>query len=197
MAGHALAAEERIGRALDAADLDAAATIAIEEYGPEVLGYLGALLRNGPDANDVFSMFAEDLWRGLPGFRRESSLRTWVYKLAWHAAARFLQDAYRRRGRALLTGELSGIAAAVRTTTAAHLVTDVKDKMERLRASLAPEEQTLLVLRIDRAMSWHEVGAVLAADGAPVDETALRKRFERLKDKLRELARAEGLIRGA
>lgn len=186
--------ESRITAALEAGDLQSAATAALTAYGSEILGYLISILRNPSDGNDVFSMFAEDLWNGLPAFRRESSFRTWAYKLAWHAAARFLDDPYRKRGRPLSSGELSHLADAVRTTTAAHVQTTVKDKMSRLRAALAPEEQTLLVLRIDRNLSWHDVSAVLSTDGAPLDEPALRKRFERLKNRLRQLARAEGLI---
>ena len=186
--------EQRIAAALDAADWSAAATAALEGYGPEILGYLTAVVRNPSDASDVFSMFVEDLWRGLPSFRRESSLRTWAYKLAWHAAARFFEDPFRKRGRPLLTGEMSRVAEAVRSTTAVHLRTSVKDDVARLRASLTPDEQTLLVLRIDRGMPWQEVSEVMSERGKAADEAAIRKRFERLKDKLRELARAEGLI---
>jgi RNA polymerase sigma-70 factor (ECF subfamily) len=38
------------------------------------------------------------------------------------------------------------------------------------------------------------VATVLAEEGAPVDEAALRKRFERLKDRLAAMAREEGLL---
>ena len=183
------ALEARIAAALDATDWDAAATTAIAGYGPEILGYLIAVTRDRADAQEIFSSFAEDLWKGLPGFRRQSSFRTWAYKLAWHAATRFAEDPYRKRGRALATGEASRLAEAVRSATAPHLQTAVKDKLARLRASLAPDEQTLLVLRIDRRLSWQEVCDVMAAE-----EAALRKRFERLKEKLRRLARAEGLL---
>jgi RNA polymerase sigma-70 factor (ECF subfamily) len=54
----------------------------------------------------------------------------------------------------------------------------------------------MIILRFDRGLSWTEVAQVLAAGGAPVDEAALRKRFERLKKRLRELAIAEGLLDG-
>jgi RNA polymerase sigma-70 factor (ECF subfamily) len=62
------------------------------------------------------------------------------------------------------------------------------------RARLSPEERALLVLRLDRDLAWREVATVLSADGEPVDEAALRKRFERLKAKLAQLAREEGLL---
>jgi RNA polymerase sigma-70 factor (ECF subfamily) len=64
----------------------------------------------------------------------------------------------------------------------------------RLRESLDPEEQTLLILRVDKGMAWEDVAEVLRADGEPVAPAALRKRFERLKEKLGRLAREQGLI---
>jgi RNA polymerase sigma-70 factor (ECF subfamily) len=68
------------------------------------------------------------------------------------------------------------------------------DKLVKLRDSLDPEEQTLLILRVDKAMPWEDVAEVLGADGDPVSPAALRKRFERLKEKLGRLAREQGLI---
>lgn len=50
------------------------------------------------------------------------------------------------------------------------------------------------MLRVDRELEWDEVAAVLSAEGAPVEAATLRKRFERLKDKLAERARQEGLL---
>jgi len=43
--------------------------------------------------------------------------------------------------------------------------------IERLRGMLSPEEQTLLVLRLDRGLSWREVAIVLEEEqGEPVEE---------------------------
>lgn len=171
-----------------------AASVAIRALGPQVLSYLSATLRSDSDAHDVFSQFAEDLWKGLPGFRGDCSLRGWAYRLAWHASARFLRDPYRQRGRRLETSEASRIAQEVRST----LGLDEAWRSERvalLRDALEPEERTLLILRIDRGLSWHEVALVLAEDGgAPPSEVALRKRFERLKGKLGKAAKDYGLL---
>lgn len=56
-----------------------------------------------------------------------------------------------------------------------------------------PEDRMLLVLRLDREMSWTEVARVLTDDAADADvsrEAArLRKRFERVKAKLAEQLR--------
>lgn len=186
--------EARIGDRLDAGDLGAAATEALRGYGPQVLGYLNAVLRNEDDARDVFSQFAEDLWRGLPDFRRECAVRTWAFRLAWHAASRFARDPYRRRGRPILSDEASRIAEEVRSTMSTYAPGGRADKLARLRETLDPVEQTLLILRVDKGMSWEEVSDVLRADGTDTTPAALRKRFERLKEKLARLAREQGLL---
>jgi RNA polymerase sigma-70 factor (ECF subfamily) len=189
--------EDRAGALLHAGQLAAAAEAIVRDHGPQILGYLTSVLRNDGDAADVFSQFTEDLWRGLPGFRGECPVRVWAYRLAWHAAARHLRDPYRQRGRRLETTELSRIADEVRSSVLLGRREARKQGIDKLRDQLAPEEQTLLVLRLDRGLSWREVATVLAEDGDGgdgVDEVALRKRFERLKGKLAELARAEGLL---
>jgi RNA polymerase sigma-70 factor (ECF subfamily) len=140
-------------------------------------------------------MFSEDLWRGLPGFRRECPVRVWCYRLAWHAAARFLRDPYRGRGRRLETTELSRLVAEVRSSVFLGRDQARQATLDRLREGLTPDERTLLVLRVDRGLAWSEVALVLSDDGGLlVEESALRKRFERLKEKLAGRARLEGLL---
>lgn len=175
-------------------DLEAAATLAIRTLGPEILGYLTALLHAPADAGEVFSQFCEDLWRGLSAFRGEASLRTWAYRLARHAALRHRRDPYRRRGERFRTTQASALAGSIVASTAVRYERRAK-QLAKLRSRLAEDEQTLLILRVDRGLSWTEVAAVLAGDdGKGPDEPALRKRFERLKDKLAKAAREEGLI---
>jgi RNA polymerase sigma-70 factor, ECF subfamily len=188
--------EAQIGRLLEAGDLSGGVAVILRGYGPAVLGYLTGLARDEDRADDVFSQFCEDLWRGLPEFRRESSVRTWVYTLAWHAWLRQERDPYRRRGRALATEELSRLAAEVRSSTAVHLGTEAKDAVARLREQLSPVEQSLLVLRVDRGLSWSEVAEVMSTAEDRLDPRAAAKRFQRVKDKLRTLAEDAGLLQG-
>src|SRR3954464_4588690 len=95
--------EAAIGRSLESGQLSQAATGVIRGYGPEILGYLAAVLRDDDAAAEAFSRFAEDLWKGLPGFRRKSSIRTWAYRVAWNAAQDTIADAFRKRARRLDT----------------------------------------------------------------------------------------------
>jgi RNA polymerase sigma-70 factor (ECF subfamily) len=181
--------EARIGARLDAGDLEGAITVALRGYGPQLLGYVYATVRDDAIAGDIFAMACEDMWKGIAAFRRESSFRTWAYQVTWHAASRFLRDPFRHRAQLLATGQASELAAEVRSTTALHLKTSSKDALDEIRAELSPEERTLLILRVDRDLSWPEIACVVDEP-----EATLRKRFQRLTERLRERVRERGLL---
>jgi RNA polymerase sigma-70 factor (ECF subfamily) len=185
---------DRASLLLGAGDHRGAAEAILRDHGPGVMGYLLSVLRNEADAGEVFSQWSLDLWRGLPGFRGDCPVRVWAYRLAWHAAARHLRDPFRQRGRHLETNEISRIADEVRSSVLLGRREARQRGIDRLRDELTPEERALLVLRLDRDLSWREVACVLAAEGEAVDEAALRKRFERVKAKLAQRAREEGLL---
>ena len=194
--------EEALRSAWDAGALDRVATRCLEAYGPEILGVLHARLRSASDADEVFSMFVEDLWTGLPGFQWRCSLRAWAHRLALNATARWATAAPRRAGYNVPLSEVPEMGAVlerVRTSTAMHLRTEVKSEIRRLRDELSPEDQLLLALRIDKSMEWRDIAAAMGdgdlEDAALAREAArLRKRFQLSTEKLRELARQRGLL---
>jgi RNA polymerase sigma-70 factor (ECF subfamily) len=188
-----MSADERVQELLAAGDVRGAATEAIRAYGPQVLQYLRALLRDETEARDAFSQWAENLWKALPSFRAESSLKTWALRLAHNAALNLRNEAWRKRGRRFATGEASAIAEDVRTRSVLR-VERQRQALDKLRRSLTTEEQSLLVLRIDQGLPWNEIAEVLELDGRPVEPATLMKRFERLKERLARLAREQGLV---
>jgi RNA polymerase sigma-70 factor (ECF subfamily) len=186
--------EVQIAATMQVNDLASAATAILRAYGPAILGYLDAIVRDEDDAAEVFSIFSEDLWKGMRGFRGDCSAKTWAYKISWNAAMRYLGSPHRKRFRRLRTGEASAIAAEIVTTSASRSAVHSSDALRKLRELLTPEEQTLLILRLDRRLSWNEVGIVMSTEAQPVDGVMLRKRFARLKVKLGALARKHGIL---
>jgi len=181
-----------------------AATVAIDGYGPELLSFLSAILRNEVDTDEVFAMTCHDLWTGIREFRFECSFRTWAYLVARHAYARFRRKEGPRRERETLSPipHLSELEERVRTATRPYLRSALKSRVARLREQLEPEEQMLLVFRIDRKLQWSEVARIMAdGDGGEVSAAELarcaatcRKQFERVIARLRHLAEEQGLL---
>jgi RNA polymerase sigma-70 factor (ECF subfamily) len=72
--------------------------------------------------------------------------------------------------------------------------------MRELRESLSEEDQSLLMLRVDRKLSWKDL-AVALSDGKEMNEAELAKKasnlrqsFQKVKNRLRSLAEEEGLL---
>lgn len=177
-----------------------AATLALQVYGDEVFGFLVHHLGDESAAGEVFSQLTEDLWRGLPGFGVRCAVRTWLYLLARHAAARFRRSPWNVEHRREGESQLREVAASQRSRTPAWFRSDVKDRWSALREALSPDDRSLLALRIDRRMSWHQIAFVFVGGGAPSAEALkresvrLRKRFQLLKEELRARAHASGLL---
>lgn len=191
---------------LDAGQLGDATTLLMESYGPGILGMLAHTLNDEDEAKDIFSMWCEDVWKGLGGFEGRARVKTWSYRIARNALARYKRAPHQRRGRRLNTEgmperEAELMRQRVHETTRRWRRTTTKDAFRGIREQLSDEENMLLILHVDRGMSWAEVAEIMdeevdMADRAAVRQAAnrLRQKFHRVKQKLRRLAEAEGLI---
>lgn len=190
--------ELEIQTLLEKGETGRATQLVVELYGAEVFAYVASLLKDEDLASDAFSAACESVLNAIGNFRGQSSVRTWFYTVARHAAYRESRLQRRRRGQPLSQLE-QALTAQIRTATAAFRRTDVKDKVAQLRESLSAEEQELLLLRIDRGLSWNEIAAVCLGEGASdevlkAESARYRKQFERAKSKLRKLAERAGLL---
>ncbi|HEX3476194.1 MAG TPA: sigma factor [Kofleriaceae bacterium] len=189
--------EERLSSLLRDHARDELAALAVEAYGGELYGFLVHVVGEPVGAADVFAQMIEDLWRELPGFRGDCSVRTWLYRLAHQASVRHRPP--RNRAAPAASPAPPQLVAAAHTMTASWR-SEVDDRWRELRRELSPEDRALLVLRVDRQLAWPDIAQVMrserAADAAGAvthEATRLRARFQRLKDQLRVRARAAGL----
>jgi len=198
------ALEQAIRSRWEGRDFEGAAEVAIRGYGHEIGNFLVALHRRDEDgAAETFSLFAEGVWRGLPGFAWHCSFRTWAYAVARRSSLRSRRDARRRAARQEALPEGSALSRLVQevqrdVTTSAR--SERRSRLLELREALPPEDQALLMLRVDRELSWNDLAHALSDEAllegeALVREAArLRKRFQTVKERLREAAEREGLV---
>ena len=132
------------------------------------------------------------------------SIRAWSYTLARHAASHHVREARRRRVRQLplsALGPPSQVADKLRSSTLQSARNEVKSELVKLRERLPLDDQTLLILRVNRRLSWPEIAQIMLQDGTKAEQSSLdreavrlRKRYQMAKDKLRKMAREAGLI---
>jgi hypothetical protein len=118
--------------------------------------------------------------------------------LARHATSRYIADAHRRRARERPASRLSvleEVEERIRTETLAAARSEAKTRLAALREQLSLDDQSLLVLRVNRRLDWKEIAQVMIDEGESSAEEAiekeaarLRKRFQTIKEKLRQMA---------
>jgi RNA polymerase sigma-70 factor (ECF subfamily) len=178
---------------IEAGDLDGATAETLRTYGPELIGWLCSVLPGEADAHEAFSWLSEELWKSLTRWGGRCSIRTWCYMLARHATVRVRTQP--RRQHELLVSQVPSIAHAVTHVwnTSRANASQVQDVYAEIRRSLDDDDQTLLVLRVDRDLAWRDIAIVLLGEDAATEEVTkkaatLRKQFERVKERLRTLA---------
>jgi RNA polymerase sigma-70 factor (ECF subfamily) len=206
--------DHRARELLRAGDTRGAATLVLRDLGPEVLGFLAGVLGD-VDADEVYSAWSERLWKSLKGFEGRCSLRTWTYVLARREISRFRKGMRRHAEGRVPLSEMQDVLV-VRSRTANTMATAKQQQLTALRDELPIEDRTLLILRVDRKLSFDEIALVFAenlepgdAAGGDADGSAgeaggsaprgfnrkreaarLRKRFQLVKQRL--VARARG-----
>lgn len=180
---------------------DRAADLTLRAYGGDILGFLTVRLGDEALAREAFSDFSVDLWKGLKGFGWRCPVRVWAFTLARNAGHRALQRRQRNGRIELPFNSRDDRAGPEVSRTPVYMRTTVKSRVRALRAQLSAEERELLVLRIDKRMTWPELATVVAGRELEAAEqkreaARLRKRFQLAKERLRELARSEGLLDG-
>ena len=171
---------------LEKGEYEAAVTLVIEAFRPDVLASLSTRL-DEDEANDALSLWSEAVWKDLRSFRWQASLRAWANGVAKHSCSRIIRKPHRHREQHLSSSAASWMAASIGASAA--ISSEQHQKLAVLRGMLDEDEQELLTLRIDRGLEWEEIAYILETNPA-----ALRKRMERLKKKLEQLARDLGLL---
>lgn len=181
-----------------------ATKIAIAGYGREIYGYLLGVLRTRDAAAEVFLAFCNNVEAGFPSFEWRSTFRTWAYTIARRALCRFNETVRRQRRRLLPLSETHTemLGQASRTPTHEWLKSSVRRAFQDLRRQLPEEDQTILILRLDRDLSWEEVALVTGDfENEPHDDALKREivrvktRFSRAKDQLKHLGLKLGLVK--
>lgn len=144
-----------------------------------------AYVRDEADRQDIFQEVLIRLWNSLDGFRGDSSLATWLYRVAVNTCLSWLRRE-KRRNRMLerVREEPPTDPAAAGTETGASPHEEVT-RLYACVARLAPVDRLLVSLYLEE-MPSAEIGAVLG-----ISDGNVRVKLHRLKNQLRQMLEKE------
>lgn len=185
--------DDRIRELLGARQISEATTLALRVLGPEMLGFLSGVLGDA-DGDEAFQSFSEHLWRSLDRFQGRCTMRTWAYVIARRAISKFRRGERRHLEGRVPISELQDVLEEVRKTRTT-LAAD-RQRLTKLRDELKIPDRMLLIMRVDRSLSFEEIAMafaddpdVLSTEELKRESARLRKRFQLVKRSLMERLR--------
>jgi RNA polymerase sigma-70 factor (ECF subfamily) len=179
---------------------DSAFDYLVTYYHASVYNLVYGILADSADAADVTQEVFLRVFRGIRGFRRSSSLKTWLYRVSvrqalnhrrwcWrHHRQQISIDAEEEGKRPML--ELKGTEATPFEQCAAH---EVQARVRRALAEVPALFRSAVILRDLEGLSYEEIAEVLAVSVGTVKSRILRGRrmLKEILDPLLRVPRPE------
>jgi RNA polymerase sigma-70 factor (ECF subfamily) len=178
--------DERVRALLEGKDPEKdkkACTAIIKALEDEVFGFLIRTLGDRNDADDVFDLVKEKIWRSIGKFRWQCSLRTWTYKIVRNESIRFMTGARRHDRNRASFSELDDLAGVIRSQTYWTRFTEKLDRVKAILDEFPYEDRILMVLRIDRGLKWKQIARIFLGDSEEPSPDDLKRESDRLRQR--------------
>lgn len=161
----------------------------IRQYEKKVYTLCFRMCGNSEDAEEAAQDAFLALWRGIDRFRQESSLSTWIYRLATNACIDTLRRRKKQSGSVSLDDE-ELFVDAVDTSPQPQETVEHRETQKLLQEGLSalPEEyRKVLILREIEGLSYTEI-----AESASIELGTVKSRISRGRSLLRNFLSGNG-----
>jgi RNA polymerase sigma-70 factor, ECF subfamily len=165
-------AEEEILATIDRGEPHGALTLMMRAFGAEVHRYCADLTGDVAAADDLLQVIFIQAFRDLAAFRRESSLRTWLYGIARHRCL----DEIRRRSRwsKVFVWASDNTEAEPAREQDLNRESSARRELERCLETLRPTARECVLLRFRRELSYDEIAELTGLRAGTLRVQALR-----------------------
>lgn len=161
----------------------------IRQYEKKVYTLCFRMCGNSEDAEEAAQDAFLALWRGIDRFRQESTLSTWIYRLATNACIDTLRRRKKQSGSVSLDDE-ELFVDAVDTSPQPQETVEHREAQKLLQEDLSalPEEyRKVLILREIEGLSYTEI-----AESASIELGTVKSRISRGRSLLRNFLSGNG-----
>jgi len=157
----------------------------ISEYGQDVWNFAFSIVKDKSMADDIAQETFLQVYRNVASFRGESSIKTWLLKIARNIAYNYRRSAYYRK---VLLFDYFPIAGKHKSAEETFLEREVANNVWAHVLRLPAKLRETLVLHAKYQLSLHEISHVLNVPEGTVKSrlhTARKKMDKSLKEELR------------
>ncbi len=160
----------------------------VQAYSKKLYWHVRRMVINHDDADDVVQNCFIKVWKGLPEFRQESKLYTWLYRIASNEAITFINEKYRRSSVAL---ETEGDSYSAKLKTDPWFDGDAVQMQLQLAIDALPDKQKqVFIMRYYDELKYEEMEEILGTSTGALKASfhhAVKKIELFLKDNLNQV----------
>lgn len=134
------------------------------------------MVNNREDAEEVTQEAFLNIHRNLKYYREESSLKTWIYRIAFNSAVNVLRKRAREENRIKEYNEYVEVESSVNRKDGGTMNSD---DINVFLKSLNPEQRSCVILREIEGLSYAEI-----AQAEKTNVNTVRTRLKRAREKL-------------
>lgn len=161
--------------------------IIVEKYEKFVYSAVWTELKNSDDAFDASQEVFIRLWNAAGGFRCESTLKTWLYRMCKNCAYDYMRKHYKNKTLSLSRmdsendNEISEDIPLDVYTDEQVIKKETERAVRRAIAALPEEQRDVIVLRELEGLSYTEIAEVLG-----INEGTVKSRISRGREALKK-----------
>jgi RNA polymerase sigma-70 factor (ECF subfamily) len=159
----------------------------IDENKQRILSICHYYAPSREDEQDMYQEILINIWKSLETFRGDSSIRTWIYRVAVNTSLSFTGKAFKRM-RLNVDADVQKLNSAFYDEEEVNLKVETEQKMEELQIllnRLSVIEKALMSLVLE-GLSSAEIASVIG-----LTETNVRVKIHRIKESLRKQMKGE------
>ena len=135
----------------------------MDSFSEPLYWHINQMVRNHDDTDDIIQNTFLKAWKGLPNFRYDSKLSTWLYRIATNETFTFLEKIKKDKDRDQIYIENNGSKHATSDITGSA----IEEKLELALNTLPPKQKKVFLLRYYSEKSYEEISEILeTSEGA-------------------------------
>ena len=128
------------------------------QYSEPLYWHIRALVGSHEDTDDILQETFVKVWKALPGFRGDSSVKTWLWRIATNEALSFLR---KQQVRAVLRFESLDTTAALMVDSDPWFDGDAAQRvLAKAIAALPPKQRSVFCMRYFEELPYEEISRI-------------------------------------
>ena len=161
-------------------------SLLVKKYQERLYWHIRRMLVQHEDTNDVLQNMFVKIWRSLANFRQDSSLYTWMYRIATNETLTYLEQQKKRRSLSISDdgSELGSVLSNSLKAEKGFDANNLEWKLQLAIQSLPEKQRAVFTLRYYDEMPYEKMAEVLETS-----EGSLKASYHHAAKKVEEFIR--------